>query len=499
MGRKDSGDLSQRTYYMAELELSVKYQSAPNRIGFYVMAAMFPIWSLFVPFLLGCVIAYLLQHPSGMPAELTLATLVGLAAIPILGILMSALFEDNRLYVTKSGIAFPLYLVPFLGFRRHRTWSELQGAGLRRTKDALDMESDSMYLLFDKTIPLQFRLKHLDKVHLEQMLLAIELWSGQQTRTPELVDYQNRLHNENKGLGRLSQVEMWEEELTRRFSATSFVPLEPGRKMLGGSVEIVRQLAFGGLSAIYLAQQNMKNMVVVKEAVVPGDSNEETRKKAEEHFQREAKFLMKLDHPHIAKVIAHFVEDGRDYILMEYIPGQDLRQMVKQHGPQTELSVVEWSLRIVDILQYLHGQEPPVVHRDLTPDNLVLDKSGELVLIDFGAANQFVGTATGTLVGKQSYISPEQLRGKASTASDIYSFGGSMYFLLTGQDPTPLASSHPMSVLPKMNGDLDELVAEMTRFDPEQRLCDLEEIRKRLSEIKSKLVRGEQAVGGLIS
>lgn len=459
------------------------------------MAAMFPVWSLFVPFLLGVVLSYLLQHPGGMPAHLTLGILSSLAAIPILGIVMTALFEDNRLYVTKGGIAFPLYLVPFLGFRRHRTWSELKSAGLRRTLSAKSLESDSMYLIFDKTLPLQFHLKHLDKVQLEQMLLAIELWSGNQVRTPELVDYQNRLHNENKGLGKLSQVEMWEEELTRRFSATSFVPLEPGKTLMGGSIEIVRQLAFGGLSAIYLAQQNKQKMVVVKEAVVPGDSNEQTKKKADEHFQREARFLMKLDHPYIAKVMAHFTEEGRDYLLMQYIAGQDLRARVKQNGQQDEASVIRWAIRIVEILQYLHGQEPPVVHRDLTPDNLVLDKEGELSLIDFGAANQFVGTATGTLVGKQSYIAPEQLRGKASTASDIYSLGGTLYFLLTGADPMPLAASHPISVRNDIRPELDDLIAEMTAFDSQSRLCDLAIIRSRLKEI-DRLLSGNQPVSG---
>ena len=484
---------------MAELELSVKYQSVSKRVGFYVMAAMFPIWSLFVPFLLGSVIMFLIRNPSGIPPELTLASLIVLSAVPILGICLSALFEDNRLYVTKSGIAFPLYLVPFLGFRRHRTWSELTGAGLRRTLQAKDMESDSLYLLFNKTMPLQFRLKNLDKAQLEQMLLAIELWSGSQVRTPELVDYQNKLHNENKGLGKISQVEMFEEELTRRFSATSFVPLEPGKKLLGGSVEIVRQLAFGGLSAIYLAQQNKVNMVVVKEAVVPGDSDQQTKNKAEEHFQREARFLMKLDHPHIAKVIAHFAEEGRDYMLMQYIPGQDLRQLVKQNGAQSQSLVIEWSIRIAEVLQYLHGQEPSVVHRDLTPDNLVLDKNGELILIDFGAANQFVGTATGTLVGKQSYISPEQLRGRATAASDIYSLGGTMHFLLTGADPIPLAVSHPLTIVPGINPELDDLVAELTTFEVTQRLTDLDTIISRLRGIQRNHVRGAESVSGGVS
>lgn len=472
---------------MAELELSVKYETFPNRIGFYVMAALFPVWALFFPFLLGSLISVLIQHPEFISnPQLTLALLLSLASVPVLGIFLSALFEDNRLYISKSGIAFPLAMVPFLGFRRNRSWAELRNAGIRRTVSICSTDPDSLYLNFSKTLPMQFRIKYLDKVQLEQMLLAMELWSGNSSRTPELVDYQNQLHNENKGLGRLSQVEMWEEELTRRFSATSFVPLEPGRKLCGGSVEIVRQLAFGGLSAIYLAQQNNKNLVVVKEAVVPSNADQETRQKAAEHFFREARFLMTLDHPHIAKVLGHFSEEGRDYLLMQYIQGQDLRQLVKQKGAQEQSRVIAWAIEIAEILKYLHSQTPPVIHRDLTPDNLVLDGDGHLTLIDFGAANQFVGTATGTLVGKQSYIAPEQLRGKASTASDIYSFGGSLHYLLTAEDPTPLAVAHPLQFCRNIDEQLDDLVSALTAFETEKRLCNLDKIIQALRALQRK-------------
>ena len=478
---------------MAELELSVKYETVPNRLGFYAMAALFPIWSLLVPFLLGTVIVYLLQgHAAAMNPQLTLSILLTLSSIPLVGVFLTALCEDNRLYISKSGMAFPLYMMPFLGFRRNRSWAELRSAGvIHRRFGSGGFAPDYLYLDFNKTIPTRFRISHFDRSQMEQMLLAIELWSGNSVRTPELVDFQNQLHNENKGLGQISQQDMWEEELTRRFSATSFVPLEPGRRILGGSIEIVRQLAFGGLSAIYLAQQNNKNMIVVKEAVVPANADNETRKKAAEHFFREARFLMTLDHPSIAKVLGHFSDEERDYILMQYIQGQDLRQLIKQKGAQSPLRVMSWGLEINDILKYLHAQTPPVIHRDLTPDNLVLRNKGELILIDFGAANQFVGTATGTLVGKQSYIAPEQLRGKATTASDIYAFGGTLHYLLTATDPVPLSVSHPSTLNANVSAELDDMVARMTSFDSEKRLGDLDEIASLLTLMQKRLLRGE--------
>jgi serine/threonine protein kinase len=110
--------------------------------------------------------------------------------------------------------------------------------------------------------------------------------------------------------------------------------------------------------------------------------------------------------------------------------------------------VVRWLLEAAKILQYLHSQSPPLIHRDVTPDNLVLARDGCLSLIDFGAANALLGTATGTLVGKQSYIAPEQFRGKAGLSSDIYSLGATVYFALTGREPEPLTELHAAQLVP---------------------------------------------------
>ncbi len=482
---------------MAELELAVKYKNLSNRLGFAVMSILFPVWALFVPFCLGLFIDFVIQHPDGVTPMITACVLGALAAIPILGVLLTALFEDDRLYITKGGISFPLYMVPFLGFRRNRSWAELGGAGVRRIVSTKSANPDVLSLHFNKTMPLEFKMTSFDKVQLEQFLLAIELWSGRGTRTPELVDFQHGLQNENKGLGKLSQVKVWEEELARRFNATSFVPLEPDRELCGGTIKVVRQLAFGGLSAIYLAQHNKMNMVVLKEAVVPANADKATREKAEEHFIREARFLMKLDHSNIAKVMGHFREDGRDYMILEYIQGQDLRQYIKQHGPQAENMVTGWAMQVANIMQYLHSQEPPVLHRDLTPDNLVLDHDGSVVLIDFGAANQFVGTATGTLVGKQAYMAPEQLRGKATTASDVYSLAATMFYWLTGKDPLPLAQSRPIADNPGVSVELDDLIAAMTTFDTDSRLSNWNSIVERLREIDFQARRNAGTAGTL--
>jgi serine/threonine-protein kinase len=451
---------------MAELELSVRYKTAPTRAGFGVMCALFPVWGLLAPILLGLFIGYVYRNPHIATSVATLIICFGLLSVNLLGLILTAVTEDDKLYVSKDGIIFPLFFMPFLNMRRNRSWAELKDATL--LSDNTDPEG-KLFLTFDSG-SVGINLGGIDTGDREQLLLAIELWGTNCNRSPLLIDYQTRLQNEIRGVNQLSHTQMWEEELSRRFNATSFVPLEPDAVLRDGALKITKQLAFGGLSAIYQAQHNNLDIVVVKEAVIPPNADEESKKRAEDRIVREAKLLMRLQHGNIARVLDHFVEAGRHYLLLEYVHGQDLRQYVKQNGPQKQDQVLTWAEQISSIVEYLHAQEPPVIHRDLTPDNLVLRNDGEVVLIDFGVANEFIGQATGTLVGKQAYMPPEQLRGKATQQSDLYSLGCSLFYMLVGRDPTPLSVAHPKKALPEVSQSFDNLVAKLTEFEPEDRI-----------------------------
>ena len=143
-----------------------------------------------------------------------------------------------------------------------------------------------------------------------------------------------------------SYTQLWEEELGRRFCPTSYIPLETGRVLRNSSLKIVSHLSSGGLSALYLCQIDGKRLVVLKEAVIPEESAGNVREKAKEMFEREAHLLMKLDHPGIVHVLDFFTEGERNYLLLEYINGVDLRQLVRQNGPQKEADVLEWAIQI---------------------------------------------------------------------------------------------------------------------------------------------------------
>jgi len=153
-------------------------------------------------------------------------------------------------------------------------------------------------------------------------------------------------------LGRRAAIALYGDQLC---------PLDKGKTLGGGRFKIVSQLAAGGLSAIYLAERADKSTVVLKECVVPPHLNEASVLKARELFEREAKFLTKLDHPRIAKVFDHFVDSGRDYLVLQYVQGVSLRQLVARQGPQPEDRVLEWASAIATILEHLHGLSPPMV------------------------------------------------------------------------------------------------------------------------------------------
>lgn len=385
-------------------------------------------------------------------------------------LLLGLRMKDRSLIADQNGIRFPSGMMANLAFRQKRTWNDLNAIGLSRQDGA------KLQLFFASGGKASLSTNRLDQKSLGQLFSSLDLYAPHAQRSPEVIIFQQDLFKKEKDS---SFTQLWEEELHSRFAATNFVTLSPGSQLQNGQIKIAMHISSGGLSAVYLAERS-NGMVVVKESVVPEGTSEESRAKAKEMFAREAGMLMKLNHSRIATVLDFFQENNRDYLLLEYIPGITLREYVRRHGPQSEEQVESWAKQIASILGYLHKQDPPVIHRDLTPDNLMITPSGEIVLIDFGAANQYLGTATGTIVGKQFYISPEQFRGKATPASDIYSLGGTMFFLLTGKDPEALSSSHPRNETRLISQKMDALVSKCTSLSEGDRFTDADDLLQAL-------------------
>jgi len=336
--------------------------------------------------------------------------------------------------------------------------------------------------------PIILKLSSLGNEDLDKLVSACELWAEKEAKDETFKRLVESVTLKRRDTEDSSFTALWLEEAQRRLSTTPFTPLEPGAQLQSGRCKVVQPLTAGGWSAIYLCQWQERTSAILKEAVVPPSAKDELKAKAYQHFEREAVLLSGLDHPQIAKVMDYFIEKGRQYMVLQRISGANLRTYIRDRGAVSERQACKWANELLTIVSYLHSQNPQIVHRDLTPENLVLDMRGSLVLIDFGSANEFVGTVTGTLVGKPSYISPEQFSGHAKPQSDLYSIGAVLSFILTGKDPEPLTVANPREQNSLVSEPLSKLIEEMTQLDVKKRTQSAEDAMAKLAEITTAIL-----------
>ncbi len=255
--------------------------------------------------------------------------------------------------------------------------------------------------------------------------------------------------------------------------------------------EVVDRLNSGGMGTVYMARDlnlstlsNQKKQCVVKELKDDHLNCGSDKEMAQEFFLREVHVLADLDHQNIVRVLDQFREDDKYYLVMEYVEGQNLHEMLMKRGePFDEKTVIKWAITICNVLKYLHTHNPPVIYRDLKPSNIMINTNDQVKLVDFGIARPFESEEDNTQVVSQGYSPPEQYWGHATTRSDIYALGATMHFLLTGQDPLALTVSEPKKLNSSISDHINEIVMRATQQEASARYPGAEYIKNDLEYV----------------
>ena len=280
-----------------------------------------------------------------------------------------------------------------------------------------------------------------------------------------------------------------------------FQPLPLGT-VLRSRYKIIELVGQGGMGAVYLTQDLRLEgrQCALKEVILQPTFDASAQAQARAQFHREASILARLDHPNLPKVSDYFSEGGRDYLVMDYVPGQDLRQIMRQAQEQgrflKEKQVLAWTEQICDALEYLHSQDPPVLHRDIKPANLKLTPEGRIKLVDFGLVKLLEPDESRTITilqgrGTVQYTPLEQYggdMGHTDVRSDIYSLGATLYHLLTNQPPPdakqrflhPDVLLSPRQLNPNLSPTTERAILSAMAMHPDDRPASIAEFRKQL-------------------
>lgn len=278
--------------------------------------------------------------------------------------------------------------------------------------------------------------------------------------------------------------DLWLAALGTAPGAESLIPLTPEMVLKEGQYKIKNQIGRGGQGTAYAAinlKENTENnvspsTVVLKESVLPRHAGMAVMNDAVRRFDQEAQMLKKIDHPDIVKLEDYFVEDSRAYLVLEHVSGKSLKDAVRIDGPMSDQSVVKLATCMCSILQHLH-EVVRVVHNDFTPENLILRDDGTVKLIDFTSASKIDGGNTDeSIAGKHAYMPPERFRGETDIGSDLYALGGTLYFLLTGEEPEALSECDVRRLNPDAEPLLVKVVASLTVQDKDVRCRSLSEV-----------------------
>ncbi len=264
--------------------------------------------------------------------------------------------------------------------------------------------------------------------------------------------------------------------------------LHTNNTILRERYKITNIVGQGGMGSVYRAEDlRLPGRLCAIKAVEPDPNfSPELQQQAQSQFLQEASILAQLDHPNLPKVSDFFSENGRDYLVMDFVPGKDLRELlVEAGGPLAEKLVLKWAEQIIDALAYLHQQDPPILHRDIKPGNIKLTPDGRIKLVDFGLVKLMVPDDSRTITvvqgrGTALYTPLEQYGGDGGhtdARTDVYALAATFYHLLTNVPPpdaklrflNPRILQPPEDINEHISHNVSEAIMWALEMHPDQR------------------------------
>ncbi len=444
-----------------------------NPLGHQLRSIASPFIKLFFQMLLstGDVAAAGATHATGM---------LGLIAVTILGALaLPYCLGANRLTITDNGLSLELAVLGLKKQLGQIKWSEIDKINLSQKTGSRDKQHN--------LVKIESASGHGFSIDLQALGSA----SQRGVLAQAIEKYAPHVAIDSNAIAMLrpptesSFTDIWLSGITKAPHSEALVPLVAGDTIKDGHYKIIDRFMLGGQSTVYLASHSnrgdaenidlnnldIKNVdLIVKESILPTFNDIEKNLAQYAKYKAEADFLANLNHPGLVKVVDSFVEGSRGFLVMERVHGESLKSLVQTNGYFSEEEVRDFALQMCEILDYLHGQK--VIHRDFTPDNLMLDEHGKIKLIDFGVAQNTTEHVTSAVVGKHAYMPPEQFRGQATERSDLYAMGATLFYLLSACEPTPLSKLQLDTTIGGnviLRGELAELISTLTEFEEQKR------------------------------
>ncbi|MEP6894335.1 MAG: PQQ-binding-like beta-propeller repeat protein [Chloroflexota bacterium] len=265
---------------------------------------------------------------------------------------------------------------------------------------------------------------------------------------------------------------------------------------LANRYAIQEVVGLGGMGSVYRARDmhfpNVTKLVAVKE-MINSAPDPLVRETIVQNFEREANLLATLHHHSIPRIYDYFSLDSRSYLVLEFIHGKDMEAVISDtNGFLSEQQVLTWAIELCDVLDYLHKHKPDaIIFRDMKPSNVMINSNGDLLLVDFGIAKSFQSGIKGTMIGTEGYSPPEQYRGEATPAADIYAMGATIHHALTRRDPRlepPFSfSERPLRrINPSVSPELEVIVNTALEYDPVNRYKSAAEMKEALISVARK-------------